>query len=140
MLALGRVGLIPVLGLMRILLAALALVFASGVVQAAEPHLTGTYSSLRYGTEDVTGVEVTVVFGGNAHYVIVQCAEGAPGVPEVAVAQLHGRELSFQLSAKTLSECPTTEFRGTISSKGLTGTFKGTDWPRFLKRGRSYWQ
>jgi hypothetical protein len=125
---------------MRTLLATLTLFLVAGAAQPAEPHVTGTFSSLHFGTEDLTGVEISVVFGGNEHYVIVQCAEGTPGVPEVAVAHLHGTDISFQLSLATRSGCPATEFRGTISNKGLTGTFSRSDWPGFLKRGRSYWQ
>jgi len=125
---------------MRTLLASLALLFFAGAAHAAEPRVTGTFSSLRFGTEDVTGVEISVVVGGKDHYVIVQCAEGVPGIPEVAIAHLEGTALSFQLAAKTNSGCPITEFRGTISTKGLTGTFKGSDWPGFLRRGKSYWQ
>ena len=125
---------------MRNLLAILALLLPTGSVLSAEPKVTGTFSSLRFGTEDVTGIEISLVFGGDDHYVVVQCAEGAPGVPEVVVAHLHGTTLSFQLSSDTRSGCPATEFSGTINSNGLTGTFNHSDWPGFLTRGRSYWQ
>ena len=126
---------------MKILTASLAFMLSAGIAQAAEPHITGTYSSLRFGTEDLTGVELTIVFGGSQYYVIAQCSEGAPGVPEVAVAKVSGPNLSFQLSTNTSSGCPSSEFEGTISKQGLTGKFKGTDnWPGFLKRGPSYWQ
>lgn len=126
--------------LMKTLLATLPLLFIAGPTMSAEPGSTGTFSSLRFGTEDLTGMEISVVFGGDEHYVIVQCAEGTPGVPEVVVARLLGKALSFQLSANTLSGCPTTKFSGTINSNGLTGSFDHSDWPGFLKRGKSYWQ
>lgn len=125
---------------MKKLLSALAFLLISGPGHSAEPGVTGTFSSLHFGTEDLVGVEISVVVGGNGHYVIVQCAEGAPGIPEVAVAHLQGTELSFQLSADSRSGCPAAQFRGIISSTGLTGTFEGSSWPGFLKRGRSYWQ
>jgi hypothetical protein len=112
----------------------------AGVAYAAEPRITGTYSNLRFGTEDLYGVEITVVYGGHQHHVIVQCAEGEPGSPEIAVANIQGNQISFQLPATTRSECPTTAFHGTISNKGLTGKFEGMEWPGFLKRGQSYWQ
>ncbi len=122
------------------LVATLTLLFVAGTALSAEPNVTGTFSSLHFGTEDVTGMEISLVFGGDEHYVVVQCAEGTPGVPEVAVARLHGTTLSFQLSSDTRSGCPATEFSGTINNNGLTGTFSHSDWPGLLKRGRSYWQ
>ena len=116
-----------------------ALLLAS-VASAAEPRVTGTYSSLRFGTEDLTGMEVSVLYGGHAYYVLVQCAEGEPGVPALVPARVDGLALSFQLSESSRSGCPTTPFRGTIGSKGLSGRFGGMAWPGFLKRGPSYWQ
>jgi hypothetical protein len=102
--------------------------------------VTGTYSSLRFGTEDLTGIEITVVYGGHGYFAMVQCAEGEPGTPVLVPAQVSSTTLTFLLPASSQSGCPAGAFRGTISSKGLTGNFEGESEPSFLKRGRSYWQ
>lgn len=126
--------------LMKNLLGILAILLTTSTALSVEYKVTGTFSSLRLGTEDLTGMEVSVVIGDDDHYFIVQCAEGTPGVPEVTVAHLQGTALSFQLSRNTCSGCPATEFRGSINDDGLTGAFNQSNWPGFLKRGPSYWQ
>lgn len=106
---------------------------------AAQQRVTGTYSSLRMGTEDLSGAEVTVVYGGNGYYAIVQCAEGSPGIPLVVPAKVIGEVLTFTVTEAS-SGCPPAMFSGTISHKGLSGAFEGSSWPGLLKRGKSYWQ
>lgn len=122
----------------RLLVVSLAL-FAGAV--HAELKVTGTYTSLRFGTEDLSGAEITIVYGGSGYYVIAQCAEGAPGIPEVAPATVEGNKITFKLKDESASGCPDSTYRGIVSEKGLKGTFEGlSEWPGMLKRGKSYWQ
>eukprot|EP00456_Euglypha_rotunda_P087226 TRINITY_DN8873_c0_g1_i4.p1 TRINITY_DN8873_c0_g1~~TRINITY_DN8873_c0_g1_i4.p1 ORF type:complete len:124 (+),score=10.64 TRINITY_DN8873_c0_g1_i4:590-961(+) len=116
-----------------------ALLFVSCLAMASELRVTGTYSNLRFGTEDLSGVEVTIVSGGTGYYAVVQCAEGAPGIPLVVPAQVHGARIEFRVTAAS-SGCPEAAFTGAVTAAGLTGVFEGTQWPGFLKRGKSYWQ
>ena len=126
---------------MRTATACAALLLCTALPSTAAPplKLTGTYSSLRFGTEDLTGVEVSLVIGGDSYYAIVQCAEGVPGVPEVVPVQVNGAQITFRLE-NSKSGCPTGLFSGSIDSNGLTGAFEGTKWPGFMKRGKSYRQ
>lgn len=126
-----------------IAVAAVSLI-ASFAAAAEPPKVTGIYSNMRFGTEDVTGVEVFILFSqfrGNSQYLAtVQCAEGVPGVPEVVPVMVSGTSVSFKITSEQ-SGCPTVSFAGQITELGLAGTFEGTaDYPGFLKRGRSYWQ
>lgn len=119
--------------------AALLLGLSLPIVAAPTPKITGTYSSFRFGTEDLTGAEITIVVGGDGYYAIVQCAEGTPGVPQVVRAQVEGLTVTFGLD-DAKSGCPVSVFSGTIDMQGLIGAFEGSAWPGLLKRGKSYWQ
>ena len=122
-----------------VLLAAIAAL--SSLSHAAEPKVTGMFSSLHFGTEDVTGVEMYIVFSHGNYYATVQCAEGAPGVPETTKLSVSGLSISFVVPANTSSGCPSdATFTGQVTTAGIKGAFSGTDWPGFLKRGKGYWQ
>jgi hypothetical protein len=124
---------------MKTAVCAVCFLVAAVAAQAA-PKVTGTYSSLRIGTKELSGIEISVVMGGSGYHVIAQCAEGAPGVPDIVPAQITGTTVSFQLPPGSPSGCPTTVFRGSITEEGLNGNFEGLKWPGFLRRGKSYWQ
>ena len=109
------------------------------VSAASVPKLTGTYSSLQMGTEDLHGVEISIVIGGKGYFAIVQCAEGVPGIPQVVPAQIAGLSLQFTLE-NSATGCPASAFQGTVSANGLTGAFEGTTWPGFMRRRKGYWQ
>lgn len=111
------------------------------VASATEPvKVTGIYSNMHFATEDVIGVEVFIVYSRNEYQAIVQCSEGAPGIPQVIPVVVSGASVSFVVTSEQ-SGCPTSSFSGVISKAGLQGSFKGTEsYPGFLKRGRSYWQ
>ena len=108
---------------------------------AAGPKVTGMFSNLRFGTEDVTGVEMYVVFSHGNYYATVQCAEGAPGIPETVQLSVSGLSVSFVVPENSASGCPVGAiFTGQVTASGIRGTFAGTDWPGFLQRGKGYWQ
>src|SRR3954469_23276877 len=73
-----------------VLTACLAL---SSLSRAADPKLTGMFSNLHFGTEDITGVEMYIVFSHGNLYATVQCAEGAPGIPETVRVSVSGSSL-----------------------------------------------
>ncbi|MES2884817.1 MAG: hypothetical protein V4709_08430 [Pseudomonadota bacterium] len=123
---------------MKQIAAAVLLLFA-GFVTASQLRLTGTYSSLRFGTEDLSGAEITLVYGGNGFYAVVQCSEGSPGIPLVVPVQVQQASIEFRVTAAS-SGCPESRFVGSVTAEGLSGVFEGTQWPGFLKRGKSYWQ
>ena len=122
------------------------LIFLSSIAlpllsQAADPRVTGMYSNLRFGTEDVTGVEMYVVSSHGSYYASLQCAEGAPGIPETVKLSVSGSSVSFVVPSSTRSGCPSgATFTGQLAADGIRGSFAGTDWPGFLKRGNGYWQ
>jgi len=129
---------------MKVIPAAALMLIANFAAAAEPPKVTGIYSNMRFGTEDVTGVEVFIVLshirGHGQYQATVQCAEGALGVPEVVPVMVSGTSISFKITSEQ-SGCPTASFTGQITKLGLAGTFEGaTDYPGFLKRGRSYWQ
>lgn len=115
-------------------------IFMTSSVWASKLKITGVYSNMRFGTEDVTGVEILLVFSRAGYYAVMQCAEGAPGVPMVLPAKVAGSSVEIEPPLSKDSRCPNSKFRGTIEESGLRGTFEGTDWPGFLERGSSYWQ
>ena len=122
------------------------LIFLSSIAlpllsQAADPRVTGMYSNLRFGTEDVTGVEMYVVSSHGSYYASLQCAEGAPGIPETVKLSISGSSVSFVVPSSTRSGCPSgATFTGQLAADGIRGSFAGTDWPGFLKRSNGYWQ
>jgi len=109
--------------------------------QAINPKVTGMYSSLRYGTEDVTGAEIYVVFSHGDYYASLQCAEGSPGISETVKLSVSGSSVSFVVSSNTSSGCPSgATFTGQLTAAGIEGSFADTDWPGLLKRVKGYWQ
>jgi hypothetical protein len=120
---------------------ALALILSpSAFAQAESPRITGLYSNMRAGTEDLSGVEVFLVRGEGGYFATVQCAQGVPGKPVLVPALVSGRVVEFQLPADAKTLCPAAKFRGELRDDGLKGAFEGSDWPGFLTRSRSYWQ
>jgi hypothetical protein len=108
---------------------------------AAGPKVTGMFSSLRFGTEDVSGVEMYVMYSHSNYYAALQCAEGAPGIPEIVKLSVSASSISFVVPANSGSSCPSgATFSGELTASGIKGSFSGTDWPGFLKRGKGYWQ
>jgi hypothetical protein len=126
--------------LLAIAITALIATFSTSVVAQEKVRVTGLYSNMKFGTEDVTGVEVFLVYSRDGHYAIVQCAEGEPGKPFVAKANVNKNAIEFEVPSNSDSLCPKGMFRGTVSSKGLRGKFEQMDWPGFLPRKKSYWQ
>lgn len=111
--------------------------------QAAPPKMTGVFTSMRFGTEDLSGVEVFITLSDRGYFVQVQCAEGAVSSPVVVPAVVSGSSVQFDLPAgpgPNIYSCPSGRFIGKASASGMKGHFEGTDWPGFLRRKRSYWQ
>jgi len=114
---------------------------------AADPakqasKVTGVFSDLRYVAQggDVVGTEIILVYGGGLHFVLVQCAEGRMGQPQLLPALVEYPRLKFTVPSNTPTSCPAGAFTGTISSRGLRGKISGLEWPGFLPRGKSHWQ
>jgi len=126
--------------------AMLLTLFLASASLAASPapaaRITGTFSSLAYSDEsgDLGGTEITIVFGGSAHYAIVQCSEGSPGIPLVVKVQVQGQNVSFTIPKDSSSGCPEATYAGTVSAAGLQGQFAGFGKRELLKRKPSYWQ
>ena len=102
---------------------------------------TGTYSSFTYNAEagDLNGVEVHILFTGKGLKAIVQFAEGGPGDVALVNVTATGTHFHFEMPA---GFDPEGAFDGTVSAKGLDGTFthKGDDPEHlFLPRARGYW-
>ena len=108
-----------------------------------EPKVTGIFSSMSFGTEDVTGAEVFIVYSESGYYALVQCAEGAISRPIVTPARVSGNLVEFTVpkpAHQTDYTCPAGKFTGKILKDKLEGHFSGTDWPGVLMRRQSYWQ
>jgi hypothetical protein len=125
---------------MRVLVVLVAFAVAAGSAVAGPPKLTGMFSNMRFGTEDVDGVEVFVTYSKAGYFAHVQCAEGAPGVPFLVPATVTNSVLKFDVPAGSEYRCPSGPFKGQVSAQGLRGSFGTTNWPGFLARRRSYWQ
>lgn len=128
--------------MMRTILMAL-LIFMTNAAQGADPKITGMYSNMRLGTEDVTGVEIFISLAEKNYFAVVQCAEGAISRPVVVPIVVTGASVEFDLPKEdntSLYVCPSGKFMGKISENGMLGYFEGSQWPGFLKRGKSYWQ
>lgn len=112
--------------------------FAAG----AEVKVTGTYSSLNINEEsgDLGGTEISILYGAHAHYAVVQCSEGEPGIPVVVKVKVNGSKVSFTVPKNSGSGCPEVAYEGTVSAAGLTGQFSGFGLTELLKRKSSYWQ
>ena len=119
------------------------LIFFTAEAQAASPRMTGMFSNMRFGTEDVGGVEVFITYSDKGYFAQVQCAEGAISrpilVPVVVAANFVEFIVPVQVEPNSYS-CPSGKFKGEVSSKGMKGHFEGTEWPGFLNRKGSYWQ
>jgi hypothetical protein len=125
---------------MKSILIGVLVLFSASVIAAGPPKITGIYSNMHFATEDVIGVEIFIVFSRNEYQAVVQCSEGAPGIPAVVPVTVSGSSISFKIASEQ-SGCPITAFAGQLSKSGLSGAFEGTTgYPGFLKRGRSYWQ
>lgn len=111
----------------------------------------GTYSNVTYGNQEgysgyMVGVEITVLKASNCGgcdptpYVILQCAQGTPGVPATFPANISGNIITFQIPELGTSECTNekTYFTGTFSDNMLIGRF-GSYGTIKLKRSRSFW-
>lgn len=118
------------------------IVGASAFAAGAEVKVTGTYSNLTYNKEsgDLGGTEISILFGAQAHYAVVQCAEGEPGVPIVVKIHVDGLKVSFAVPKNSGSGCPEAAYVGTVSAAGLMGQFSGFGSPELLQRKNSYWQ
>lgn len=128
---------------MRQLILTALLIFVTAESQADSPKVTGVFSNMRFGTEDVTGVEVFITFSDKGYFAQVQCAEGAISRPVVVPVLVAGPIVEFSVptdAAPNSYSCPPGKFEGTVSASGMKGRFAGTDWPGFLKRRKSYWQ
>lgn len=113
----------------------------------------GTYSDMRYGKAEgydgfMAGVEITVTKGTRCgggsckmeHFVILQCAQGTPGMPAVFPATVKNYNISFNIEANGQSECTTenTVFTGQFKPDGLVGRF-GDAAPLTLKKKELFW-
>ena len=128
--------------MIRSILAAL-LIFISAELQAGPPKVTGVYSNMRFGTEDVTGVEIFLTYSMKGYFAHVQCAEGAIGRPLLVPVIVAGSFIEFVVpveSAPNTYSCPPGKFKGEVSASGMNGKFEGIDWPGFIERKKSYWQ
>jgi len=129
-----------------IILAVFLSLFPATASLAATPvpaaRITGTFSSLAHSdtSGDLSGTEITIVFGGSDHYAIVQCSEGSPGIPLVVKVQVQGQKVSFTIPKGSSSGCPESGYTGTVSASGLSGQFTGFGEQELLKRKPSYWQ
>lgn len=125
---------------MRNALKIVTLISSLGLISlghAGTPKITGMYSNLHMDTEVASGVELYVVHSHGAYYGTLQCAEGEPGIPETIKLSVTGASISFFVPGKSLSGCLAgAKFTGTVRESGIMGSFAGTDWPGFLKRGR----
>jgi len=120
-----------------------SLVLAAHATQSAPaPQVTGIYSNLRLipSEGDVVGTEVFILSSGTAYFVLVQCAEGVLGPPELLPATVEYPTVKFTVPEHTASMCLAGEFEGTLTSRGLNGAVRGSDWPGFLPRKKSFWQ
>jgi hypothetical protein len=136
--------------MMRFVLATLLFLVTcvSNAWQDKITYITGIYTNMHLGTEDVTGVEVSVTYAEKSYFAVVQCAEGAISRPIVVPAIVRpatgeGYPIEFVIPPEQVRDryvCPAGKFVGVISKEGMKGHFEGTNWPNFLKKGNSYWQ
>jgi hypothetical protein len=82
---------------------------------------TGSYSSFTHGEEgDLNGVEIHILFTGKGLKATVQFAEGGPGDVALVNVTATGTHLHFEMPA---GFDPEGTFDGTVSARGLDGTF-----------------
>lgn len=88
---------------------------AESLVPIIRGEPLGTYSTMSYGRAEgydgfMGGVEITVTKGVRCssckieHFVILQCAQGFPGVPSVFPASVQNGKLTFSVKANGQSE------------------------------------
>lgn len=130
----------------------LALIFVVAILlpglAAAAPSppkqkITGIFSNLAFVPQagDVVGAEIFLLQNAYGGYVVlVQCADGKPGSPELLPATVDYPKLTFTIPKDSVSSCPAGEFSGVLSVRGLSGKLDGRDWSGYLPRRKSYWQ
>ena len=119
------------------------LVFSCSEARAELPRMTGVFSNMRFGTEDVSGVEIIITNSDKGYFAQVQCAEGAISRPILVPVSVAANFIEFIVPVKVESNsysCPPGKFKGEVSTKGMKGAFEGRRWPGFLSRRGSYWQ
>lgn len=107
------------------------------------PPVPGLYSTLKSIPEagDILGMEIFIVFGGDAgHFAFIQCAEGWPGRPVLVAARVDGQRVELAAHDDAASHCPRARFTGTVSRDGLQGAFDGQPAVLTLPRKSSFWQ
>jgi hypothetical protein len=98
---------------------------------------------MRFGTEDVSGVEIFITYSTNGYFAQVQCAEGSISRPVVVEVRVAASLIEFSVpprSDQNSYSCPSGKFRGVVSDRRINGSFDGTNWPGILQRKKSYWQ
>ncbi|MBA4215829.1 MAG: hypothetical protein IIA03_10860 [Proteobacteria bacterium] len=103
----------------------------------------GIYSDLRWipGEADLLGFEFFIVNGGvSGYYAVLQCAEGEATRPALVKAQVTGERIEFEAHSQAGSLCPKARFVGTVSRRGLTGRFDGSDFDITLARRPRFWR
>lgn len=119
------------------------LIISSSLAYAAPTKVTGLFSNMHFGTEDVSGVEIFITNSTNGYFAQVQCAEGAISRPVVVEVHVSGSLIEFSVppnSDQNSYSCPSGKFKGIVSDLVIRGSFEGTNWPGILKRQKSYWQ
>lgn len=119
------------------------LIISSTLASAAPLKVTGLFSNMRFGTEDVNGVEIFITYSTNGYFAQVQCAEGAVSRPVVVEVRVTASLIEFSVppsSDQNSYSCPSGQFKGVVSDRGIKGSFDGMNWPGTLKRKKSYWQ
>jgi len=118
-------------------------VFVTQGVFAAEPALTGLFSTFQQSEKagDISGAEIHIVPNPKGLSVIVQGSEGAPGFPEVLDVRTAGTTVMFTVPEHSASGLVAGEYRGTVTKKGLRlrGP-RGLYEDYFLPRKPSFWQ
>jgi hypothetical protein len=93
----------------------LLLIALTAEVQSASPKVTGIFSNMRFGTEDVYGVEIFITYSSKGYFAQVQCAEGAINRPVVVPAIVAGSSVEFlvpTISATDTYSCPPGNSKG----------------------------
>ena len=128
--------------IVAIVVAAMLPCVAEGAPPRPQKTITGVFSDLRFIPQagDVVGSEIFLLSNGSGYFVLLQCAAGRLGSPELLPANVDYPVLTFIVPENSNSSCPPGEFKGMISKRGLHGRIKGLEWPGYLDRKRSYWQ
>lgn len=101
--------------------------------------ITGTYSNLCYtdANRELSGIEITILLGGDGYWVVVQIAAGVPSNPTVTQAYVEDSLIEF--TADGSGDLVGT-FQGYVSGDSLHGKFIKSTESFSLKRQPSYWQ